>query len=203
MPSNPASYRGQETTAQALGRTLTFSRFDPVVWEPFLQWAKTVLPDPIDVAHEKVQRLVDAMYRIKADPDLSPDEKERRLFVNAQMQGAVTRLAMDEAMSYLSPNSTRVKALMMDQARGGPRLLMGLLKEHHPDITELDAYWIAQELSEDEIIRIVGVTQGKVGPQGNAASPAPSRGSPKPIATPSSSSGVEAVSIEQMLSSAR
>ncbi len=166
MAADPARFRGKETTSLILGVTWTFSRFSIDIWEPFLDWAATVLPDPIDVALQKVNRLADEYEKVKNDASLSDSRRGHLLLVNGTMQGAVTKIAMDEALSYLSPGSPRVQSLMRSP-RGGAHLLRGLLTEHHPAVTLEECGWMIQEMEDAELERIIRVTSGKLGPAGN------------------------------------
>ncbi len=166
MAADPARFRGKETTTTALGQSWRVSRFSIDIWEPFLDWAATVLPDPIDVAAQKVNRLADEYERIKNDQTITEGRRQHLLLVNGTMQGAITKIAMDEAMSYLSPGSPRVQSLMRSP-RGGAHLLQGLLVEHQPNVTLEECGWIIQEMDDAELERIIRVTSGKLGPAGN------------------------------------
>lgn len=179
---DPVGYPGQETTTEALGQIWRFPRFGSQIWRPFLQWCATVLPDPIKVATEKVTELAREQMRIRNDSTLSQEERELQIFVNDRMQGAITRIAMEEALSYLSPRSARVGSLM-DSPEGKANLWRVLLMTAHPTIDEEDCYWLIQTIDDAEGERIMRVISGKLGPRGNVLAPATSRDTQKPATT--------------------
>jgi hypothetical protein len=174
-----ASYRGRETETKALGKTWRVSRWTLNVLDEFNDWARTILPDPLAVAEKEVLRLQRGARTVREDRELDDEEKQFRLQGNLEQQERISRLAMDEATSYLSLQSKQFQSLI-NSARGAAHLLLLLLREHQPDITEDVAFGIASGgISPAEMQRIMEVTAGKASggngrgsPRGNASSPA-------------------------------
>lgn len=176
-----AAYRGRETETQALGKTWRLSRWTLNVLDEFNDWARTQLPDPLAVADKAVERLQLSARRIRQQAKLKPTDKDHLdeneaaflLQANAEQQERHSRNAMDEATSYLSLQSRQFQSLL-NSARGVARLLFLLLRDHHPDIDEDTAFAVASCLDEEEVKRIMQVTSGRGGGQGNADAPASS-----------------------------
>lgn len=169
-----ATYRGRETETKALGKTWRVSRCDLNVWDSYFDWARKHLPDPLKVAEDAVLRLMKHARQISEREDLDKEEKKFLLAANAVQQESVSRLAMDKACSYLAMDSPEFQSLLRTP-RGSAKLMAMLLTEHQPGTTEEMALEVVQEIGEDEIKRIVEVTQGRSGPKpagGNALAPA-------------------------------
>lgn len=167
-----ATFRGRETEAKALGQTWRFSRWTLNVLDEFLDWARTQLPDPLEVAEKAIFRLQREARRIRESKEYDDGEKQFLLSTNAQQQSLWADKAMDEATSYLGMGSPQFQSLL-NSARGAARLAMLLLRKHHPDIDEETAFAIASEVG-DDMQRIMSITAGKASPEslGNSEAPA-------------------------------
>ncbi len=169
-----ATFRGREVEAKALGQTWRFSRWTLNILDEFLDWARTVLPDPLVVAETALLRLQRNARAIRENKNTDEEEKAFLLQCNHENQERWGRLAMDEATSYLGMGSEQFQSLL-NSARGAARLGMLLLRKHHPDINEETAFAIASEIGGD-MQRIMAVTSGKATPDnlGNSKAPAES-----------------------------
>ncbi|MBY0523426.1 MAG: hypothetical protein K2R98_08500 [Gemmataceae bacterium] len=166
-----ASYRGRETETQALGTTWRFARWTVNVLDDFTAWAKTQLPDPIDVAQAKVDELAAAEFDLLQRKDMPEPELKKRLFVNRQAQERLSKIAMEKACSYLAFTAPEFQSLL-NSSRGSAQLLQLLLRKHHPNVTADEAFNIATAVEKKELERIFAVTAGKSPPSGNSPAPA-------------------------------
>lgn len=163
QPEELASYHGRETTTQALGRTWRFSRWSLTILDTWTEWAAEQLPDPLDVAMPKVEALANQEYDVLQRENMREEDRKRKLHFLRSQQERISRLAMEQATSYLAFNSQAVQSLMR-HPRGGAQLLLLLLREHQPNVTLEDAFALANTISEEEKDRIMAVTQGKMPP---------------------------------------
>ncbi len=159
-PDEHATYRGRETTFTVLGQTWRVSRAEVDRWDEFLEWAGTVLPDPLEEAEKQIEKLAGREYDLRQRKDVPDDAKARQLHFLQGQQDRLLRVAMDKACSYLALNSPEVNSLVRSP-RGGAQLLYTLLREHQPGI-DLDTCWhIMVNISADEFNRVLAVTTGK------------------------------------------
>jgi len=140
-----ANHLGRESELTALGRTWRISRWTRKIWNDWLDWAKTVLPDPVDTAQKRIEKWP------------------------AHLQAEVARDALDRANMGLSIGSRPVSALM-DSPEGACQLLYLLLKKHQPDVTEDDAMDILMEVGLEAVQKRFDRASGTppVPAQGNA-----------------------------------
>ncbi len=162
------SYRGRETETRALGRTWKVGRWTLDVFDDYSAWAAEKLPDPIKVALREVESLSDEEFRVLNRREMKEEDRQRKLHFLRQQQDRLTRIAMEQATSYLSFTSKPFQSLM-NSPRGGAHLLMLLLRQHHPDVTEDDAFYIVVEIGNEELQRIMSVTMGKTPPAPNGS----------------------------------
>ncbi len=162
-PQDQATFRGRETTFEALGRMWRVSRMDVDVMDDFCAWAGTVLPDPLDKAADQVERLASREYAVTNDKTLTEEERQRQLFFLRQHQDRLTRIAMERASSYLALNSPEVVSVRR-HPRGGAQLLHLLLRKHQPDVTIDECLRIMLEIDAEEFIRVMSVAMGKAPP---------------------------------------
>lgn len=153
---------GREVTAEALGRSWTFSRWTLTILDDFLTWARTQIPDPLDLATRHVEKMMVEEEKISNKALLAHRNKIKDELVTG---------AIKQAASYLDFGSPQVQSLLHSPL-GGSHLLMLLLKAHQPDVTEEDAFQIIQEIGDQKLQHIMDVTTGKVAPSlGNGQAP--------------------------------
>jgi hypothetical protein len=119
-----AEHVGREQTFDALGRTYTLGRWTRAVWRGFVAWAKDQLPDP---------RVSAGVFLAECLSRIPDDSTPERLLI--------VKLAIDKATGFVGMDSPEVAGLL-NTMDGGVKLLELLLKQHHPDVTEDDAYEI-------------------------------------------------------------
>ncbi len=166
-----ASFRGRETTTEALGRTWKVSRWSLDRMDDFRDWAATQLPDPLEIAEKALLRHQRQAWQIGNDKSLPDEERAFLLAANQERQERLARLAMEQATGYLSFLSPQVRTLLFDP-RGSARLFLTLLREHQPEVTEEQAYQIGEAVGSKEQERIMAVTMGKGAGGGNGEAPA-------------------------------
>lgn len=135
---NTPSHVGREQTITALGREWTLARWDRRVWADFLEWAKTVLPNPAAEA---------AAFLALLPPT---DEVTRR---------AVVAEALKCKMDYLSVASPRVVDLI-GTIEGTTKLVALLLQKYQAGTTDETAFEIIMAAGKD---RMQGVLQDCAG----------------------------------------
>ena len=116
-----AMHVGREQEFTALGKRWKLGRLTRAVWDEFLAWARTVLPDPLDVIAAKVDRLPEAL------------------------QKQAVRDAIELSQNYLSPDSPAVRELL-GSLPGSVRMLWLLLRKHQPQVTEDEAFEMLVEV---------------------------------------------------------
>lgn len=178
-PEDFASFRGRETETTLNGRTWKFSRWTLNVLDDFCNWAAKQLPDPLEVAEKAVLRLQRFIKATTDNPALDEVEKEFLVQSYREQIDRTSELAMSKASGFLAINSPEMQSLL-NNPRGTAHLLLLLLKAHHPDATEEDAFRLAVEIPEAEMKRIMVTTMGKsppgpAAPTKNPLAPAASR----------------------------
>lgn len=210
-PSLLAGHVGRETTASAFGQTWKFSRWTRRVWMEFAEWAKTILPSPIDEATKGIDKLTlkDAEIlrelRRKDMEEMATVQRaneEEAALAKAQgrqpilkqpilmadgykeMSSVVVDSAIEKAGCYLSFNSKELGSLIRS-VPGVAYLFYLLLMLNHPGITEDDAFDISQAIGQDEVTRIMATVSGRdSGAPKNGASPAASSSEKLPGQSP-------------------
>src|SRR5262245_2841582 len=112
---------GREQTVTALDRPWRLSRFDRRIWADWLDWARPLVPHPLEVIRGKLD-------------GLSEDQAV-----------ALVEHAADQALVHLQSSSRPVQQLLYS-AEGLTQIVYLLAREHQPDITHDDAFSIAMEL---------------------------------------------------------
>lgn len=135
---NTPSHVGREQTITALGREWTLARWDRRVWADFLDWAKTVLPNPAAEA---------AAFLALVPPS---DEVTRR---------AIVAEALKCKMDYLSVASPRVVDLI-GTLEGTTKLVAILLQKHQPGTTDETAYEIITSAGKDRMQDVLQACAG-------------------------------------------
>src|SRR5262245_43027442 len=110
-----AEHIGREQEIQALGRTWRLSRFTRALWAQFLEWARKVIPNPLDV--------------------IKPHLKD----FTVEQQNLLVEKAGERALNHLQENGKDTQALL-NSADGAAYLLYLLLQQHHPEATLDDAF---------------------------------------------------------------
>ncbi len=121
---------GREQTVEALGRTWKFGRWDRGVWADLFKFARQVLPNPVEVAFQAIEHL-------PAEPT-NPA-------LRAAMEAVVSK-ALDKAASYISVASPEMRSLLAS-VEGNAHLVWLLVRKHHPEVTEDEAYELFISLS--------------------------------------------------------
>lgn len=142
-----ATHVGREQTIEACGRVWRVSRWTRAVWAEWLAWARSVLPDPVEVALKHLDTI---------PPDL---------------RDSWVRMALDRKLTFLSLGSPEVRTLLTS-LEGTVRVLWILLKKYQPDATEDDAFDVAMELGQAELDALVKRVSGE-NQAGEAQAPAP------------------------------
>lgn len=136
---------GREQTEQALGERWTFGRWDRAVWADFFAYARTVLPNPVEVAAKSIDKLPQPAAEF------------------------LVRCALDKACSYLSVGSPEVQSFL-SSIEGGSYLAYLLLRKHHPTLSEDDAFNVFMAMSQvpaqskahpNRMAEIFGLCSGK------------------------------------------
>lgn len=187
MPGNVVPFVGQEYTLKAFGQEWTLSRWDLDIWDPLLDWCRKVLRDPLDVAGESCHRIdmrcQDLADEIKALELLPISKRERdyeQTYVKKRkqfeswrnQQEFQTKLALVQATNYMSPDSEAVQSVIRSP-RGMAHLVCILLEEHHPKITDKQAWAIVNAQPKDEMTRALQIVQGKGNPFVDVGAPDP------------------------------
>lgn len=164
--ADTASYRGRETTINALGQTWRLGRWTVDVIDKFTDWARTKLPDPVQVGEDACLRLQRKMSQAQVDhrnKKIPDDEMKFLMQFYAQEQERVARIAMDKAASYLAINSPEFLSLLK-HPRGTAQMIRLLCEAHH-EMDDDTAFAIAAELPDEEKERAFTVTSGKMPPE--------------------------------------
>lgn len=178
MGSIIAPHVGREHTVEALGQTWTAGRFDLAVWDKFLSWARTQLPDPMDVAERSClrlaaqeRRLVEELAATRGDAEKA--ELRGRIADLQAAQTHVARIGLDKGSSYLAVSSPEVTSLL-GSPRGNAKALALLLAKHHPDVTEDEASLIALDAGPEQMRDLWAAVHGKqpASPGKNGSAPA-------------------------------
>ena len=171
--NNLAGHVGREISKEIAGETWTFARWDRQVWVDFAAWGKSFLPDPLEVAMRNMDQIVlkdaEAMRELQRR-DEAEEKKARETGRPAvlmlpkykQMAEYIVDKALEKAASYLSFNSPEMRSLI-NSAPGSAQVLFLLLKPHHPEISESQAFDLMQQMSPADIQEVFEVTAGRNG----------------------------------------
>lgn len=163
--SHTHTFRGRETTAQALGTTWTFSRWELDKLDEWVDWARTKLPDPLAAATAQIERMMEEedQRTQAAKTDLEKTKLQAWLARRAKIKDELVETAMQKATSHLDFGSAEIQSLLRS-LRGLAQLAFLLLREHHPAITTEQAFGVVAELGQEEIQRILDTTMGMAPP---------------------------------------
>lgn len=123
-------YRGQETTITGDdGKAYTLSRLTVKIQGQFAEWAASRLPDP----------LAEAARSIKDYP--------------AHLQEIIVKEALQEARAGRDFGSPAVQKLLERSGEAQAKFFQLMLQEHHPGITEEEAYEVAKHVKSEDSFR--------------------------------------------------
>lgn len=153
---NTPDHVGRSQTVEALGKTWTLSRWSRAVWNDFLAWAKTKLPDP---RVEGRKTLASLLPQEGDAPDMRAALAEAR--------NATAKQINEETLEYLTVNSKRVNALL-DTMEGTEYLTYLLLRGEHPEADTELAYQIVLSVGSEAMSEKLKLCAG-VGPKKDAS----------------------------------
>lgn len=139
---------GLETTIHALGQSWTISRLELRITRDFRDWIKTQITDPLAIGEKFFAML--------------PAEEQIARVKEAE--------AIKRDLQSFSLNCDLAKQFMATE-EGAAKFLQLLLKQHHPEVTEEQAFSIAMEAG-PQLEKAIAAAQGKMPHSGNGASPA-------------------------------
>lgn len=102
---------GTEVELEVSGQKYRLSRFSRKIVRQFIDWAQTVLPDPLAIVKDKLRDFP------------------------ANIQEIMVRDALAQARMRRSVNNPEIQALMTTP-EGGMKLLALMFQAHHPDLSE-------------------------------------------------------------------
>ena len=165
-------YLGRETTTKALGYEWRFSRFNIEIADQYAEWAAKKLPDPIQLGLAAMRHLASREYELRQAEGIPDAVRQQEMYVLHKQQEQVGSEAMSAARSYLSFNDPAFQSLANSPV-GSAKLIHLLLHKHHPEVSEEEAFILAQAIDRDEYQRILETVRGTSPPaSGNAPAPA-------------------------------
>lgn len=171
---------GVEQEVEALGKTWRLSRQTRGVWRAFAEWARGVLPDPIEAVARHIDKLAlqdAAVMRELMRQDLAEMKERGAQAVTVadkyqQLAETTTSKALDKAASYLNFGGPELLSLVLSPV-GQVRMLFLLLRKHHATVTEDDADDILNEIGPKAAAALFKKAGGSVPERPkNAGSPA-------------------------------
>lgn len=120
------NYIGKEQTITVSGKQYKLCRLTRSIMREFAEWAKALIPNPLDVVAEKLPQF-----------DKYP-----------HLQEIMVKDAVAKSKTYGDFNSPEVQAVM-NSMDGQIKMTTLLLKPNHPDITEDEAFQIAMQFQEE------------------------------------------------------
>lgn len=160
-----SNHVGREQTITVGEKAYRLSRLRRLEWNEFHKWAEKLLPNVLEILAAQIE---------KYPANLQP-------------------LMASQAVELVNEPVERRTNVLIDTPSGWAKLVELLLREHHPDITEDEAWDVATEIKAemwDIIHRAEGQTEGKA--QGKEAGTAPGNEStdslPKNTTSPQSKS---------------
>jgi hypothetical protein len=183
---------GREAEISVNKRTYKLSRLTRAIWRKWFEWARTMLPDPLKVAHAQVTELAREEWRLSKDAQAAqadaivkdgqpadPAKAEEAALLwhlvqtNRDEQKFLTRIAIDKAASYLSMDAPETQSLL-GAVEGQVELLYLLMKPNHPEITPDDALEIHFAIGEEAMASKLAQAGGTLPPgYGGGKEPAP------------------------------
>lgn len=120
------NYIGKETTIKVGDKEYKLSRLSRSIMREFVEWAKTLLPDPLEAALDAVKQLSGHL----------------------ELQQLLVKEALNERKSYLDFRSPEIQELL-DTFDGQVKMVQLLLKKNHPNLNEDDCFDIALAFAEE------------------------------------------------------
>ena len=162
---------GREVTIEKFGKQWTFARWTRRVWVDLTNYAQKNLPNPLLEANAVLpqftaQDAATLRELIKADMEeakaAAAEGREPISLANGFRPASdmLVEKAMQRRSLYLESSSPEMKSFL-GSIVGISYALYLLLREHHPDITEDDAYLLATAFQPDELKNLIETTQGK------------------------------------------
>lgn len=176
------NHLGRECSFEALGKTWTAGRMTRRVLIDFADWARPLVPNPIQEALKNIDQATAADAAVLRDltaKDLAEEVKAKAegrepILLRPLYTPISSKLvsdAQERAACYLEINSPEIQSILRS-FKGQAYLFFLQLRKHHPDIDLATVDDILDELSADEITRITRVTSGKEKEAKNAPAPA-------------------------------
>lgn len=148
--------QSQDCTEFAIKRSWTFSRFTRRIWQDFAAFGRGLIPSPIDMALDSLEKAIDidarCLRKVMADDTAEMDAAKREgrkphilLPMFRPTADNMVKEAYRQAGRYLSAESPELSELI-NSIEGGAYLFYLLLKPKHPDVTEDDAYDVYWDL---------------------------------------------------------
>lgn len=131
-----ADHVGREQTITVDGKAYRLGRLRRKEWREFHEWGRSLLPNVLEVLAGSIE---------KYPANLQP-------------------LMASEAVQMVNEPIERRTSSLLDTPSGWAKLVELLLREHHPDITEDDAWDVSVEIKAqmmDIIAKAEGKTEGK------------------------------------------
>lgn len=145
--SSISPWIGREQEFEALGQAWRFGRWERRVWWELLQWARPQVPNPLDLVKDVLPLLPPATA------------------------AAVAKEAIAASRTFLSVLSPEVKALI-GSLEGSTQIVYLLLKDHHPKVSEDDAFRIVLSLG-DRLEGMLAIARGESYQEKNDEAPGP------------------------------
>lgn len=166
-----ADHVGRECTETVLGQSWTFSRSTRAIHQAFSEWARTVLPNPVESVLRNLTELAlrDAeilrQLQVSDQAELKRAEAENRnpCLMAPQYRpfaDTMTRQAVDKAACYLGFGSPEVTSVLRS-TEGMSYMFFLLLKDAHPDVTPAKAMDIMIALGDVRAAHVMATVQGK------------------------------------------
>jgi hypothetical protein len=114
---------GQEQSIEVNGKTYILSRLTRAIMSEFVQWAKSQLPNVLDVISERIDKF--------------PKD----------LQELMVKEAVKNSRMQLDFYSDEIQ-LLMNSPDGLTKMTELLLRKHHPDIQEDEAWEVAMQITE-------------------------------------------------------
>lgn len=112
---------GTEVEITVGGKKYKLSRFSRKIVKQFIDWAQTVLPDPLTLVKDKLK-------------DFPPNVQE-----------IIVKDALANARMRRSVNNPEIQALMTTP-EGGMKLLSLMFQAHHPNLTDAEVEAIYEQI---------------------------------------------------------
>ena len=139
-----AEYVGRETVVEALGKKWTVGRLTRSALADQLAWARKDLPNPVDEAIKQAEKIYASSL-----PDAIKDAQANQILAEAR----------EAKRGHLSDESPDIQS-RIQSFEGGVRLFWLILKTHHPDVTEDEAFAIAEEVGPEKLAAIFDRASG-------------------------------------------